>query len=86
MSKQRVNFLKQPIIYGFIDDKNKEPLIKKIIWSILIRIEENSEHCCYIIGAYNKIFSSFKPTLLIVCIEFPTHYVCFLHIVFFKVS
>ena len=25
---QRVTFLKQPIIYGFIDDKNKKTLIK----------------------------------------------------------
>ena len=28
-SFHRVTFLKQPIIYGFIDDKNKEALIKK---------------------------------------------------------
>ena len=28
-SSQRVTFLKQPIIYGFIDDKNKETLMKK---------------------------------------------------------
>ena len=28
-SFQRVTFLKLPVIYGFIDDKNKEALIKK---------------------------------------------------------
>ena len=28
-SSQRVTFLKQPIIYGFVDDKTKETLIKK---------------------------------------------------------
>ena len=30
-SSQRVTFLKQPIIYGFIDDKNKETLINKFV-------------------------------------------------------
>ena len=47
-------------------------------------IGENSEDCCYIIGAYNWIYwlSSFKLILLIDCIEFPVHYVCFLHSLF----
>ena len=28
-SSQRVTFLKQPIMYGFVDDKTKETLIEK---------------------------------------------------------
>ena len=52
---QHVAFAKQRIICGFIDNKNKEALKQDIFQAVLIRIEEHSEHCCCIIGAYNWI-------------------------------
>ena len=53
-SSQRVTFLKEPIIYCFIDDKNKETLIK-IFLGLSMRTEETEEnsegdHC--IIGTF----------------------------------
>ena len=40
------------IIYGFIDDKNKEKLKQENLQGLLMRTEEHSEHCCTI-GGYN---------------------------------
>lgn len=52
---QHLTPLKQPVIYGFINNENKETLTQKILHAVLMQIEENFERQCCIFGAYNWI-------------------------------
>ena len=77
-SSQRVTFLKEPIIYCFIDDKNKETLIK-IFLGLSMRTEETEEnsegdHC--IIGTF--FIQTDSPD----CLQRISCTVCLLYIMF----